>query len=86
MNLYRKLSAVFRSHYSLDVLDDARHRTAVIVELLGAVRDLDASLFAYEFVMRAFIDVLKAAPSAYIVDQDMVEFGMARPNIIEQLD
>jgi len=48
--------------------------------------DLDASLFANEFVMRALVHVLEAAPSAYVVDQNMVEIGIARPNIIEQLD
>jgi hypothetical protein len=42
--------------------------------------------FAYEFIMRAFVDVLKATPSANVVDQDVVEIGLARPDIVKQSD
>ena len=53
MNLGGKFAAELRSHYSLDVLDDARHDAAVIVELLGAVGDLDAVVFADDLVVSA---------------------------------
>jgi hypothetical protein len=86
VNFYRKLSAVFRCHDSFDVLQDARHHASVIVELLGAVRDLDAGLFTDKFVMRALISVLKASPSANVVDQDLVVIGLALPDVGKQLD
>jgi hypothetical protein len=85
VNLYREFTAILSSHNALDVLHDARHHAAVIVELLSAVSDLDASLSAYELVVRALVDVLKAAPSAYVVDKDMIEIGVTRPNFLEQL-
>ena len=59
---------------------------AVIVELLGAIRDLDSGLFADELVMRAFIRVLESSPSANVVDQDVVEIGAPGPNVVEQSD
>jgi hypothetical protein len=36
--------------------------------------------------MRAFVGVLKATPSAHVVDQDVVKIGMTRPHVVKQLD
>src|SRR5258708_25461807 len=86
MNLYRKLPAVLGGHYSLDVLDYARQHAPIVVELFGTVGDSDAGLLADELVVCTLIDVLKAAPSAYVIDQDMIEIRLIGSNIIKQLD
>ena len=39
----RKLSAVLSRHHTFDVLDDARQKASVVVELLSAIGDLDAA-------------------------------------------
>src|SRR5712664_3426070 len=85
VNLCREFATVLSGHHSLDVLDDARNHAAVIVELLCAIRHLDASLFADELVVRALIDVLKAPPTAYVVDEDGLEIGLVRANIVKKL-
>jgi len=63
----------------------ARNHAAVIVELFCTIRDLDASLFADELVVRALIDVLKAPPTAYVVDKDVLEIGLVSANIVKKL-
>jgi hypothetical protein len=68
MNLRRKLSAEFRSHYSLDIFHDTRNPTSVVVEFLGAIGNFDSALFADEFVVRALVNALEAALTTYIKD------------------
>src|SRR6202022_2548474 len=82
----RLFLVILGSHNPLDVLYDARHHALVVVEFLGAVRDLDANLFANEFVVCALIDVLKTPPTANVVNQDMIEVGMTGPDVVKQLD
>jgi hypothetical protein len=53
--------------YALDVFDDARQETPVIVELL-AVGGLDAIPLTDKLVVSTFVDILKAAPATEIVD------------------
>ena len=63
-NLGRKLPAVFAGHRAFDALDDVRGRTAVVLELLGAVVDGDAGTLADVFIVAAFVGVLKTTPAA----------------------
>jgi hypothetical protein len=70
---------------SLEVLYDAGKRASIVLELLGAIFDLDAHLFADEFVMRAFVCVLKAAPSADVLDRNVIEVGTIGLNVVQQL-
>jgi len=68
MNLYRKLAAVFGRHDALDVLHNARNKTAVIAKLFRAIGDIDAVLFADKFIMSSFVNVLEAPPATDIVN------------------
>src|SRR6266404_6924981 len=86
MHLDRELPTVFSRHHTLDVFDDARQETPVIVELFGAIGDLDAILLTDKLVVSAFIDILKASPATNIVDQYMTEIRSTRANIIDQFD
>ena len=45
-------------------LDDGRDRTAIVVELFGAVMNGDAVASADVFVIGAFVGILEAPPSA----------------------
>jgi hypothetical protein len=85
VNLNRKFPAKFRSHYALDVFDNVRDQTAVVVEIFGAIRNFDSRLFADELVMRAFIDILKTSPAADVKDQDMSEVCKPGLDVLNQL-
>jgi len=73
----RKLPAVFAGHGAFDALDDGRDGRAVILELLGAIGDIDAGTLADVFVIGAFIRILKPAPAAYVINQNDIEVGRA---------
>jgi hypothetical protein len=79
--LGRQLSAVLPGHGALHAFDDGRDWTAVVVELLGAILDLDASLLADELVVSALVRILEAPPTTHIVHQNDSEVGLARGHI-----
>ena len=68
-HLRGKLAAVFPGHGALDAFDDGGDRAAIVVELLGAILDLDAGPLADELVVSAFVRILEAPPTANIVDK-----------------
>jgi hypothetical protein len=68
-----------------DALDDGGDRRTVILELLGAVGDLDAGAAADVLVIGALIGVLESPPAADVVDQDDLKIGFARLDITDQL-
>jgi hypothetical protein len=84
-HLGRQLPAVFARHRALDALDDGGHRRAVVLELLGAVGDLNPGAAADVLVVRAFVGVLESAPAADVVDEDDLEIGLARLHVGDQL-
>ena len=73
-----QLAAVLAGHRALDALDDGGDRAAVVLELLGAVVDVDAGPLADVLVVGALVGVLEAAPAADVVDEDGVEVGLRR--------
>ena len=77
-DLGRQLAAVLAGHRPLDALDDRRDRAAVVLELLGAVVDLDAGAAAEVLVVGALVGVLEPAPAADVVDEDRAEIGARR--------
>ncbi|MDA9499263.1 hypothetical protein XI05_17705 [Bradyrhizobium sp. CCBAU 11357] len=86
IDLGRKLSAVLRRHDSFDVLDDAGEHASVVVELLRAIVHSDAGSLADELVMRTLVRILKAAPAAHVIDQDMAEIGFSRLYVLQELN
>ncbi len=70
--LHRELSAVFAGHRSLHVFNQSRQHAAVIFERFLAVHHLDANLFTEVLVVGGFIGILKATPSANVINQDHV--------------
>jgi hypothetical protein len=51
----------------------ARQKASVVFELFSAIDDLDAASLADELIMRAFIDILEASPSADVIDQNVLK-------------
>jgi len=78
-----QLTPVFVSHRPLDGPDNGRGGRAVMLELLGAIGDLDARTAADVFVIRPLVRVLKPPPTAYIIDQDQAEISPSRIHIAE---
>ena len=76
-DLYRKLPAVFASHGALEALEHGAHRRPVILELFGAIGDLNSGAAADVLVVGALIGVLETAPAADIINQDHLEIGGA---------
>jgi hypothetical protein len=76
-HLGRQLPAVFARHRALDALDDGGHGRAVVLELLGAVGDLNSGAAADVLVIGAFVGVLEPTPAADVVDEDDLEVGLA---------
>ena len=83
--LGRQLPAVFASHRTLDALDDGGHGRAVVLELLGAVGDLNSGAAADVLVIGALVSVLKPTPAAHVIDQDDLEVRVARFDVLDQL-
>jgi hypothetical protein len=83
-DLCGQFTAVLAGHRALDALDDGGDRRAVVLELLGAVGDLDAGTPADVLVVRRFVGVLKAPPTADVVDQDDAEVGVAGLDVADQ--
>src|SRR2546423_3059888 len=86
MDLDGKLPAPLGRHRPLHVLGHARYETAVIVELLGAVGDLDAVVFADDLVVSALVDILKPTPAADVVNQDMAEVSAPGLDVVDHFD
>lgn len=82
----REFPAPLRGHAALQTLGDAGDEGAVVLEELSAVFDLDAAPLAKEFVVRALVDVLEAAPATDVVDENVIEVGLSRLNVVDQLD
>ena len=82
-NLGRQFPAVLAGHRPLDALDDRRNRRAVVLELLGAVNDLDAGLLAAVLVVGALVGILEPAPPAHVVNKDELEIGVLRPDVCQ---
>ena len=73
-----QLPAVFARHSPFDALDDGGYRGTVVLELLGAVGDLNPSPSADVLVVGAFVGVLEPPPAADVIDQNDLEVGLAR--------
>ena len=58
---------------------------AVVLELLGAVGDLNAGAFADVLVVGAFVGILEAAPAADVIDEDDREVRLAAFDVLDQL-
>src|SRR4051794_19858234 len=86
MNLFGKLPAELCCHHALDVLDNARQQTPVVVKLLGAIGDPNAILFADKLIVRAFVDVLEATPPTDVVYKDVIKISASRLDIVNKLD
>ena len=80
-----KLAAVFGSHDALDALDEGRDGTRVVRELLGAVFNVDAVASALLFEVGGLVGVLKAPPSADVVDQSGHEVRAPGRHIVDEL-
>jgi hypothetical protein len=63
-HLRRELPTVFAGHRTLDALYDGRDRTAVVLELLGAVLDRNAGALTDVLVIGALVGVLESSPAA----------------------
>src|SRR3546814_2076077 len=63
----------------------SRDWAAIVLELLGAVNDRDASAFADIFVVGALVGVLEAAPAAHVIDQDDGKVRRAALDVLNQL-
>src|SRR3989338_9496616 len=68
-----QFTTVLTGHRALDIFEDCRGETSVIFELLRAVFDRDPRFFADKFVVRALVGILKAAPPAYVIDENYFE-------------
>ena len=79
-----QLAAVFAGHRPLHALDNGGHRTAVILELFGAVLDLNTGALADVLVVRTLIGILEPAPPADVVDEDRLVVHIAGLNILEE--
>lgn len=80
-HLRRQLPAVFAGHGPLYPFNNGRDRRAVVLELLGAVRNLNASPAADVLVIRALVGVLESPPSTNVVDEDDAEVCIAIDDI-----
>lgn len=67
-DLDRQLAAVFARHRSFHTLDDGGDGAAVLLELLGAILDLNVGATADVFVIGGFIGILKPALLGVVTD------------------
>ena len=83
--LCRQLAAVLAGHCAFDALDDSGDWTAVVLELLGTILHGNSGSAADVFVIRAFVRVLKASPSAHIINEDAGKIGDAILHVLYHL-
>ena len=84
-NSDRQLTAILSGHRAFDGFDDCRQGTSVVLELLRAVVDFYAGAFTDEFVVRAFVRILKPSPAAHVIDEDCSELGFPSLGVFNQL-
>jgi hypothetical protein len=82
VNFRRQFSAIFRCHHPFQIFHYARNQASIVIKLLGAIRDLDSSLFADELIVGTLIDILEPTLSTYIKHKDVTKRSLARLNII----
>lgn len=82
--LDRQIAAVFTGHASPQVFSDGGKQAAVILELLGAILDANSGAFAAVLVVGRFVCVLKATPSADVVNQENREIRAPLMNVGHQ--
>src|SRR3546814_6968686 len=70
---------------ALYTLEEGGDVAAIVLELLSAVNDRDASAFADIFVVGALVGVLEAAPAAHVIDQDDGKVRRAALDVLNQL-
>jgi hypothetical protein len=75
-DLVRKHAAQLGCHAALDSLQHVRADAAIVRKLLGAKLDPHAGHLTPIFVGGAFIDILKAPPTAHVVDDNRFEIGL----------
>jgi hypothetical protein len=59
--------------------------TPIVLELLGAVVDLDARPSADVLVVGTLVGILKPAPAADVVDEDRFKLRVAAPGVVDHL-
>src|SRR5712692_8313101 len=69
-DLYRKLAAVFSRHCPLQSLHDRSRHAVIITEQLCTVVNWNAGGLAEIFVVCRLVHILKAPPTAHVVDQN----------------
>src|SRR5690606_38208648 len=84
-DLDRQLTAVFPGHRAFQALEHVGLNAAVVLELLVAVVDCDASTLADELVVGAFVGIKKPSPAADVVDEDVFEGRLAVLHILYEL-
>jgi hypothetical protein len=67
-DLGREFATVFSGHGAFDALDDSGHRGAVVLELLGDIRDEDVLLLEAVFPIRGLVRVLETSPATDVID------------------
>jgi len=68
----------------VDALDDGGDGRAVVLELLGAIGDLDSGPPADVLVVGALVGILESAPPADVIDQDDLEVDIAGLDVVDQ--
>ncbi len=70
---------------TLHIFDDRRDWRAAVLELFGAIGDLDACAPADVLVIGTFVCTLGSSPAAYVVDEHHLEIGHAGFHVPDQL-
>ena len=83
-HLYGEFSTVFTGREPLEALEHRGDRTAIVLELLGAVLDANIGPPADVLVVGALVGILKAPLAANVVDQDHVEISAAGLHVVDQ--
>jgi len=76
IRLVAKLPAVLRRHRSFQSFQDRIRYCHLIAEVFGAIEHRYTRALADEFVMCGFIDILKSAPTAYVIYQNGAIVGL----------
>jgi hypothetical protein len=81
----RKLTTIFTGHRSLNRFHQGCRSTSVPGELLRAINDLNASLFAQILVVSAFVNVLEAIPSTDVIHKNEAELVGTRLDVLKEV-
>lgn len=74
-----------RHFRALQALEHDRRQAAIVLKLIGTIVNLYSSSFADEFVVGAFVGVLKAPPTARIEDEDTIKTWLPALDVINEL-